>query len=181
MWLAKFLTIPGVAVTTHEATEHAGSASEFWKNAEDFCSDSGTEIYGNSDSANIFVLPALLAERPLTRVVWIARPIVEVAESMKAARMPFTEQSARTLIGMRDLHRNHFDLVIEYQDLERMDVCKDLWDFCLPNVPFDFGRWGLFHARKIAYTAQNPPPPKQFVRFLAWVKEELSELAKKES
>src|SRR5258708_18169859 len=88
----------------------------------------------------------LLAERPLTRVVWIARPIVEVAKSMKAAKMPFTEQSARTLIALRDTHRDHFDLIVEYQDLERMDACRCLWDFCLPDVPFDACRWGLFHS-----------------------------------
>src|SRR6267378_4396338 len=84
MWLSKFLTIPGVCVCTHEATEYAGSAPEFWKNALDFCSDSGAPIYGNADCANIYVLPGMLAEQPLCRTVWIARPIVEVCASMKA-------------------------------------------------------------------------------------------------
>jgi hypothetical protein len=173
MWLSEFLTVPGVSICTHEATEFAGSASEFWSNAEGFCDDSGTEIYGNSDSANIFVLPAILAERPLTRVVWIARPIVEVAKSMKAAKMPFTEQSARTLITLRDAHRAHFDLIIDFKDLERMDICRELWEFCLPTVPFDAGRWGLFHSRKIGYSAAYPSPEKPYAKFLAWVRMEL--------
>jgi hypothetical protein len=181
MWMAKFFTIPGVAVCTHEATEYAGSASEFWKNAEDFCADSGARVYGNSDSANIFVLPALLAEQPLTRIVWIARPIVDVAKSMKAANMPFTEHSARTLIRMRDTYRDHFDLIIEYQELERMDVCRDLWEFCLPNVPFDVGRWGLFHSKKIGYTARDPEPPRQYAKFLAWVQKEIGQLERRVS
>lgn len=172
MWLAQFLSVPGISICTHEATEFAGSAAEFWKNAEVTCRGVGVGTYGNSDSANIFVLPALLAERPLTRVVWIARPIVEVAKSMKAANMPFTEQSARTLMVMRDAHKDHFDLIIEYQDLKRLDACRCLWEFCLPDVPFDVGRWGLFHSKKIGYSAANPPPPKPYAKFLAFVQRE---------
>jgi hypothetical protein len=174
MWLAQFLSVPGISVTTHEATEFAGSAAEFWKNAEVSCLCAGAGIYGNSDSANIFVLPALLAERPLTRVVWIARPIVEVAKSMKAARMPFTEQSAKTLMAMRDRYEEYFDVVIEFSDLERMDVCKYLWEFVLPGVSFDSDRWGIFHSKKIAYTKDNPYPPKAYGKLLAWIEREIN-------
>jgi hypothetical protein len=170
MWLAQFLSVPGVSVCTHEATEFAGSATEFWQNAEAY----GAPIYGNSDSANIFVLPALLAERPLTRVIWIARPIVEVAKSMKAAKMPFTEQSARTLMAMRDRYKEYFDVVIEFSDLEAMDVCKYLWEFVLPGVSFDFDRWGIFHSKKIAYTKDNPYPPKAYGKLLAWIEREIN-------
>jgi hypothetical protein len=172
MWLAHFLSVSGISVCTHEATEFAGSASEFWQNAEGTAESFGVSIYGNSDSANIFVLPALLAERPLTKVIWIARPIVEVAKSMKAAKMPFAERSARTLIAMRDAHRDHFDAVIPFDYLERMDICRWIWEYCLPGVPFDVGRWGLFHSKKIGYSAANPPPPKLYSKFLAFVQRE---------
>jgi len=171
MWLAQFLSVPGVSICTHEATEFAGSAAEFWENAEAY----RAPIYGNSDSANIFVLPALLAERPLTRVIWIARPIVEVARSMKAAKMPFTEQSARTLMVMRDAHKDHFDTIIPFESLERMDVCRWIWEYCLAGVPFDAGRWGLFHSKKIGYSAANPPPPKPYAKFLAFVQREIGQ------
>jgi hypothetical protein len=174
MWLAHFLSVSGVSVCTHEATEFAGSAAEFWQNAEGTAESFGVSIYGNSDSANIFVLPALLADQPLTRVVWIARPIVEVAKSMKAANMPFTEQSARTLMAMRDRYKEYFDVVIEFSDLERMDVCKDLWEFVLPGVSFDFDRWGIFHSKKIAYTKDNPYPPKAYGKLLAWIEREIN-------
>ena len=174
MWLSQFLSVPGVSTCTHEATEFAGNAAEFWHNAECSCRASGVQIYGNSDSANTFVLPALLAERPLTRVVWIARPIVEVAKSMKAAKMPFTEQSARTLIALRDAHWAHFDLMIDFKDHERMDTCRELWEFCLPMVPFDADRWGLFHSCKIGYSAAQPAPEKPYAKFLAWVRKELN-------
>jgi hypothetical protein len=146
MWLAHFLSVSGVSVCTHEATEFAGSATEFWQNAENTAESFGVSIYGNSDSANIFVLPALLAER-----------------------------SARTLIAMRDAHQDHFDTVISFKSLERMDVCRWIWEYCLPGVPFDAGRWGLFHSKKIGYSAANPSPLKPYAKFLAFVQREIGQ------
>ena len=175
LWLSKFLTIPGVAVCTHEATEYAGSAAEFWKNAEDFCSDSGAPVYGNSDCASIYVLPAMLAQRPLTRTVWVARPIQEVCASLKAAGMGFDENTARTLMSLRDEYLVHVDMVIDYYALNTMAGCQALWEFVLPDVPFDVGRWGQFAGRKIAYTASNPQAPRKTDKFLGWVTEELSQ------
>lgn len=178
LWLSHWLSVLPVASCTHEATEYAGSAEHFWRNAETF--SNGCDYYGNSDSANIFVLPALLAERPLTRVVWIGRSIVEVAHSMKRAGLPFNESSARTLMGLRDRYSQHFDLVINYEDLETMTTCRTLWEFCLPGVPFDIGRWGIYHPKNISYTKENPPPVKKYDLFLDWVHRELKEPARKE-
>lgn len=169
LWLSHFLSIPGICTCTHEATEHAASAQEFWTNADRY----RTGIYGNSDSANIFVLPSILAERPLTRTVWIARPIVEVCASMKAAGLEFTEHAARTLMQLRDEYQAHLDMVIDYEELNSMAECKALWEFVLPgSVPFDAGRWRIFANKKIAYTASNPPPPQTTEKFLLWIKDE---------
>lgn len=178
MWLSHFLTVPGKSVCTHEATENAGSAKEFWDNAERFAG--GHLDYGNSDSANIFVLPALLAERPLTRVVWIERPIVEVCQSMKRANLPFDEASARTLMKLRDQYKEHFDMVLHFQDLYRMDTCWALWKWVLPEVEFELGRWGIFYVKNICYTAAHPPPKQNTAKFLAWVNQELQQESRKE-
>jgi hypothetical protein len=175
LWLSKFLTIPEVCVCTHEATEYAGSPKEFWANAEDFCSDSGAPIYGNSDCATIYVLPSVLAENPLCRTVWIARPIQEVCASMKAAKMPFDERTARTLIALRDEHKEYLDFTIDYCALNFMSGCRALWEFVLPGVPFDVGRWRQYANQRIAYTASNPPGPRETRKFLVWVREELTQ------
>jgi hypothetical protein len=174
MWLSKFLTIPGISVCTHEATEFAADPEEFWANGEQFCEK--CSIYGNSDSANIFCLASMLAARPLTRVVWIERHIVDVAESCRVAKISFTEESGRTLLAMRDLHRDYFDLVIKYEDLQSAEVCRTLWEFCLPKIAFDYGRWALFESKKLCYTAQNPPPVKSFEKYLKWVHRDLDAL-----
>ena len=172
LWLSHFLSLPRVSHCTHEATEFAGSPQEFWRNAERLSERFHTPIYGNSDSANIFVLPSLLAERPLTRTVWIARPIVEVCASRKAAGLEFTEHAARTLMGLRDEHGVHLDLTIDFHALNSMETCKALWEFVLPGVAFDVGRWGQYADRKIAYGRVNLPPVQESEKFLSWIKDE---------
>ena len=175
MWLSAFLTVPGYSIVTHEACEFSGSAYEFWANAELYACSSA--VYGNSDSANVYVLPSLLAERPMTRVLWVPRPIVEVAISMKNARMPHDEKSLRHLVDLREKHKEYFDLIVDFHDLERADMCKVVWEFCLPGVPFDYGRWGKYNLKRIGYSAENPFPQKTFAKFLDWVKREMNEEA----
>lgn len=174
MWLSKFLSVEGVSVCTHEASEFAGSADEFWRNSESYAN--GADIYGNSDSANIFVLPALLAEKPLTRVVWVDRPITDVARSMAAISMPFTETGLRNLMSMREMYEEHFDLTVNFEDLRSGEACKVVWEFCLPGIPFDWSRWGVFQHQKLGYSKESPMPPKFFQKFLGWVQREIDEL-----
>jgi len=176
MWLSKFLSVPGISVCTHEACEFAGSAGEFWDNAERYAP--GDLIYGNSDSANVYVLPALLAERPMTKVLWIERDLKKVAQSMRAAGMPFEDKALLNLEMMRELHQDHIDMSVDFDNLIYGNVCHFVWEFCLPGVPWDWGRWGLYADQKICYSREHPTPEKQFHKFLGWVQRELDEIRK---
>lgn len=171
-WLSKFLSVPGVSICTHEACEFAGSVEEFWNNAE-YSTAAGCEFYGNSDSANIYVLRSMLAERPLTKVVWIDRPIDEVRRSMQSIGMPVIEHALENLMIMREYNESCFDMVIPYRDLHYAAVCRQLWEFCLPGVQFSYARWGLYDCQKLGYSKEHPMPQKDFVRFLHWVQHEL--------
>lgn len=175
-WLSRFLSIDGVSVCTHEATEHAGSAEQFWDNAER--SATGCRIYGNSDSANNYVLPSILAKMPLTRVVWIERPMDEVKASMETMGMPMDPESIDNLMHFRRLHEHLFDLVIPFHELCYMPVCKQLWEFCLPGEPFDYGRWGIYSCLKLGYSKESPMPEKDFSKLLRWIMHEVDELRK---
>lgn len=173
MWFSHFLSVPRHSVCTHEATEFAGSPEEFWCNARAYASE--VETYGNSDSANIFVLPALLAERPMTKVVWIDRPVLEVEASMREARVPHTSDSMKTLLKFRNHYAQYFDLVLNFKDLVTAEACRRIWELCLPDIEFDYGRWGIFTERKICYSKSNPFPVKQYAKFLEWVGKEIDE------
>jgi hypothetical protein len=152
-WLANFFSMPGVCECEHEATQYAGSSQEFWERADDICRE---PVYGNSDSGNILVLPALLAARPLTKVVWVERPIVEVARSLHQAGFPCTEASMRLLLNHRDAYRELFDLVVDFHQLGQLAVIQILWHFLLgSDVPFDCGRWGILEGRRLAPTFKD--------------------------
>jgi hypothetical protein len=163
----------------HEATEFASNAQEFWSNADYFSRE--REFFGNSDSANILVLPSILAERPLTRVVWIERPIAEVRKSLIRAKIPFREGWDRVLTEKRDSYAEYFDLIMDYRDLGTMDGCRKIWECCLPGVQFDYGRWGQYNARRICYSADNPYPEKCYEKLLNWIWTEVQRIPIKEA
>ena len=171
MWLSRFLTLDGISYCTHEATEFAGSQEEFWSNAEKYAQQ--CDYYGNADSANIFVLPSILAERPMTKVVWVDRPMTEVLHSMKIANMPMCNEAARSLMEQMTRHYEMFDLVVSFQHLEMEGGSRLIWDLCLPGIPFDSIRWNWFKNQRICYTAHNPPPVKTYEKFLPWAQSEV--------
>jgi len=174
MWLSRFLTIPGTSYCDHEAMEFAGSPQEFWENAE--LHAPGEVIYGDSDSASIYVLRAILAEQPLTRVVWVNRNIVEVAKSMEAAGMPLAEKVLNDLITMHYLYQDCFDMVVDFEALNCGAICREVFEFCLPGVAWDWGRWGMMASQKICYSKENPMPAKSCAKFLPWVEREIAAL-----
>lgn len=174
MWLSQFLTIPGISVCTHEATEFAANAEEFWGNAELFTK--GAEIYGNSDSANLYGLRSMLALRPMTKVIWINRPMNEVRESMAKIGMPMNPSTIFHITKLRDLCWEYMDDVINFDCLVNAYECRRIWEQCLPGVPFDYGRWGIYNNRNIGYSVDNPMPQKSFSKFLGWAKREVDEL-----
>lgn len=175
LWFSRFLTVPEQSVVTHEALEFAASAQEFWVNARNFSADAGVEVYGNSDSANLFVLPALLAERPLTRVIWIERPMEEVMASMRVHNIPHDLKSVSMMKRLRDLYWECFDYCANFRDLGQMSVAREIWQACMPSVPFDMGRWVDYSNRRIAYGADNPFPQKDYAKFFKWVQAELTQ------
>jgi hypothetical protein len=166
LWLANFLSVPGVCVCDHEATQWAASSHEFWEKAER-CPE---PVYGNSDSANILVLPALLAARPLTKVVWIDRKIEDAAKSMRAAGFVCTKEGMDLLDMHRRRYRDLFDLLVPYEELGRLEIIKHIWRFLLGNSHFDFGRWGILESTKIAYDARHyidhPRDTAKFLKFI---------------
>jgi hypothetical protein len=173
--MSRFLTVPG-SVCTHEACEFAASAEEFWANAANFCSDLKADVYGNSDSANLFVLPALLADRPLTRVLWIDRPPGEVLSSMAANHIPHDLPSMQMMIRLREIYAECFDAVVPYHQLSNMTLCRYVWETVLPpEIPFSVARWQEFTNRRIAYGKDNPFPQKDYTKFFGWVQRELAQ------
>jgi hypothetical protein len=173
MWLSRFLSIAGKCAVSHEACEHAGNAEEFWDNADVMRPFGGH--YGNSDSATIFVLPALLAARPLTKVIWIHRNMVDVCKSLKAIGLNLDQESAELILRLRDRYRECFDMIIDFEDLSSQRTVETMWYYLLPDIPFDLERFKFYCKQKICYTKEKPMPSKTTVRFVGWVQRELDQ------
>jgi hypothetical protein len=182
LWLSHFLSIQGLSICTHESLEFAGSAVEFWDNADTYRLGyaNSDAHYGDSDSAIIFVLPALLAERPMTKVVWIDRPIVEVCRSLKEVDQPIGQQAAELMLTLRDRYCDHFDLILDYHHLGREAIVKVLWDYVLPGIPFDRARFKRYNAQKISYGKDNPMLKKDTTKLMSWVNQELGQPVERE-
>jgi hypothetical protein len=166
------LTRPGFAFCAHEATEYASSSAEFWDNADKVKAETGWPIFGNSDSANIYVLPALLAARPMTRVLWVERPIEEVKRSMRKAGFEFPDSTAKTLLFLRHRYQDLIDFVIDYQNLEAVGYVRALWDYLLGGCPFDYAWWGSMANTRLAYDVSTIPP-KDTAKFLSFIMNEM--------
>jgi hypothetical protein len=151
LWLSQFLTIPGFCRCEHEASQFAASSDEFWNRADCF----QEPIYGNSDSAQLFVLPALLARRPLTKVIWVDRPMCQVEASLRAAGFPWSKEEGKLLALHRKKYQDMFDVVVSYDRLGKLEVMLSLWNFLFGCAMFDYGRWGIMEGTKIAYTYQD--------------------------
>lgn len=167
LWLSCFFSAPGICVCEHEATEYAASSREFWQRAQDVAGNA--PVYGNSDSAAVFVLPALLAAMPLTKVVWIERHMDEVSLSMRRAGFSFDIRQAINLTCARRAADPYIDVAISYHRLRQKEYVRWLWQYLLDDVPFDETRWHAFKDEKIAYTAATFPNKEveKFKQFLA--------------
>jgi hypothetical protein len=158
LWLSRFLSVPGLCACTHEATAHADSSAQFWAHAERLCAAEGAPVYGNCDSAQIFVLPALLAARPMSKVLWIDRPLADVRRSMEKAGFDFSSGNAAVCDWYRQRYAKLVDYVIEYSDLSNEEMMRALWDYLLSS-PFSKKRWEEMKDQRIAYDAKMHQPP----------------------
>jgi len=167
LWLSRFLSIPPIAFCGHDWSEFAASAAEYWGSLE---AEIGYAA-GAADTAAIMVLPALLAVRPLTRVVWIERPLAEVATSMDRVGLSFTPAGAGLLRAHKERYQEFFDLEIPFKALNEVEVMETLWRLVLPDLAFPTAKWNELANKRIAYTARDfaarPRSTEKFLRFLA--------------
>jgi hypothetical protein len=84
LWLSRFFTVPHQSVCLCDGSLRATGAESFWQVAEDLCQERGVRIFGNSEILNLPLLPSLLAARPMTRVVWIHRPMIDSINAAEA-------------------------------------------------------------------------------------------------
>lgn len=104
----------------------------------------GAEYYGNADSASSYVLPALLAARPLSKVVWVERPLWDVANSLRKAGYPVNAEIMFNLRAARRACNELVDVGISFEQLNSETYVRWLWDFLFDGHPWDRERWLIY-------------------------------------
>jgi len=139
-WLANFLTYEN-SYCYHEALSMCERVSDM--------KDMRREgITGNSDSGMFLFPEKVLKEFPNAKVVLIKRPIGEVEKSLNRVftgtpqECEFTARMSQRASDWMETNVKGM-LVASFSDLEKEQVCKNIWDFCNQYRSFDKQRWKM--------------------------------------
>jgi hypothetical protein len=133
--LSSILSMPKVCHCELGAVAQVGSAREFWERASAVTLANQCRVYGDCDPAVILMLPSLLAQRPLTKVVWIDVSVAEARASLRKRGCPtMRAEVAAWLLKVARRYEDLFDLVIDGNRLWEPEVGAELWELCLPGV-----------------------------------------------
>jgi hypothetical protein len=150
-WLANFMTY-GSSFCYHELLRERGAAGML----EAMTSDRYDHV-GNSDCG----IPFFAKYLPGTglKLIVVRRNADEVINSL--LQIFPTEQGAIELVvaaGLKHLNRLQIErpcLIVEYDELGEVATCKAIWDYCIPDAPFDTARWALLDKMKVETTVFN--------------------------
>jgi hypothetical protein len=152
-WVSRFLTVPHRSICLCDGLSRATSAEDFWRMAEDLCTRSpGVEYFGNAEWLNLQLMEALLAFRPMTRVIWIKR---KMEDSLRAAVAAGYRIDPRLWRGMGVYVERHIGLVdwfIPFEKLNDQATMEELWQKVLPTVGWNQRRWEAFAGKRIVCT-----------------------------
>jgi len=139
-WLANFLTYGG-AFCFHEAIR-------FCKSIEDFRRVTKLPQYkviGDSDCGALPFVPEIKALFPDLRLLVVRR---DAKDAYMDARINLGFRVNENLVEanrrmMENVIDKHSPKVVEFDDLDMEDTCREVWDYCVPGVAFDPIRWRM--------------------------------------
>jgi hypothetical protein len=139
-WLANFLTY-GDSFCFHEATKYSNEIRDI---KELFQSTSKLYV-GNSDSYIPFFAQALHSLFPDAKWVFIERDMDDVARSLNRIFPGHDHQKllSMSLPFLDFVKKEYSPLMVKYEDLESMEECQKIWDYCIPTNEFDTERWKM--------------------------------------
>lgn len=147
-WLANFLTYKD-SFCFHDGMEYC----EFDPSKLPKFLESVRERYiGNSDSSILYFHKEIYKEFPLAKFVLIEREFDSALDSLESVFGPGPELRYVMRIArekMEEFKRDIKPLTIKFEDLEKMNVCKELWEYCIPDIPFNPQRWVMLDKLEI--------------------------------
>ncbi|MCK5604799.1 hypothetical protein KAR91_23115 [Candidatus Pacearchaeota archaeon] len=141
-WLANFLTYDD-SFCFHEVIKEF--KVEDWKGLFE---SMGKEYVGNSDSGIPFLVDQIKAAFPQAKWVLIERDGSEAWRSLSKVipwdlRKIVDKGVELTVPRLHQIKLACNPLIVKYQDLGNREVCKEIWNYCIPGISFNDKRWQM--------------------------------------
>jgi hypothetical protein len=149
-WLSNFLTIPGQTFCYHELRRWELTVPEM----ADRLMRRPERYVGTADSALPFYINELMEHLPQAKIIIIDRDDGIVFDSMIAAfGQEFATESGKLLDltgeALLELKAAFRHTVVKYNDLDKFDTCREIWNACCPLLEFDNDRWAMLDEFKV--------------------------------
>ncbi len=169
-WLANWLTTDD-SLCLHDGTLSSHSLEEY---ARKLLDAQQLRFMGDSNSGLGFIHEHVTALFPGCKWVVIER---DRSMAFLSFRMAFgqyesEDESRRKFDRLAErlwqLKQRPGTMVIEFDDLEDLEVCRKLWFHCIPKVRFDEERWRLLNGLRVETFAQKHSQALAFARQNPW-------------
>jgi len=142
-WLANLFTYTN-SFCYHEALKFCTSISELKK----LLDNHEEHNVGNSDCSIIKYYHEISLAFPNAKYVLIQRKPSEVVESLIDFQLmddyQKTEEWVDKLQNQIKIIKEHSNILsINYKDLNELEVCREIWNYILPDIDFNEKRWYL--------------------------------------
>ncbi len=162
-WLANFLTT-GNSFCYHEAMKFCPTTRDL----KPLFESRAVPYVGDSDSLLPFFIDEVLEIFPNAKLVVIERDPEKVIKSLQrvfpeAADVP--EAVLKTHRALEEMKKKYEPKTFQFEALGKEEVCKEIWSYCLPKIPFDEVRWKVLdhmvveiHPKKYLQHVRELPP-----------------------
>ena len=142
-WLANFFTYTG-SFCFHEGTRFCANIQDL----KDLMDSHQASSVGNADPALLYFMDDLKREFPRSKVVLVEREIHETIDSFIDFYTSFEYKNIQEWIEwlyevMEQIKRKYDVMTVAHDHLNNQETCREVWDYILPDEPFDVKRWNL--------------------------------------
>jgi len=142
-WLANFFTYNN-AFCFHEATRFCANMQDL----KELMKSHEAGNIGNADPALLHIMDDVKKIFPDSRIVLIEREIHETIDSFIDFYTSYEYKNIQEWIEqlyeiMEKIKSRYEVKTVRHDSLNYMETCKELWEYILPDEPFDVKRWNL--------------------------------------
>jgi len=106
------------------------------------------ENIGNADPAILYIIDDVVKEFPNSKIVLVERELHETIDSFIDFYTSYEYKNIQEWIEklfeiMEQIKQKYEVFTVAHNDLNSMETCKELWNYVLPDEPFDEKRWNL--------------------------------------